>query len=349
MKKYNLVFTLDYEIHGNGDGSPYLLMVEPTYRLMDLLEQYGCKLTIMADVAEILCFKCYYEETGDDKFSYLRIEQQLKDAVLRGHDVQLHIHSSYFRATLTEQMTWSQCIEEYNMAAQHYARIEEMVRTCVDYLECLLRPLKPDYKCHFFRAANWSMMPTSNLYKALLACGVDKDTSVYKGGCQGGNVCYDYSEAYSDLLSYRASKDNINYYDANGKLTEFPIYTEMRYFWNFISIIRIFRMIRAKFHKHKQQQHVLKMAEDKKDNRKLSLRSFFVKSPWKLDFNQATGRQLIGALKRIMRRPLGNREKVDIILIGHSKTFVPYNEKTLETFLKYVQKHKQNIGSELIS
>ncbi len=38
MKK--LIFTLDYEIHGNGDGNPYELMVEPTYRLMNLLEEY---------------------------------------------------------------------------------------------------------------------------------------------------------------------------------------------------------------------------------------------------------------------------------------------------------------------
>ena len=65
----NLIFTLDYEIHGNGDGSPYELMVEPTYRLMDLLEKYNGKLTILADVAEILCFKRYYEETGEDKLA----------------------------------------------------------------------------------------------------------------------------------------------------------------------------------------------------------------------------------------------------------------------------------------
>ena len=38
---YKLYFTLDYEIHGNGDGDPMALMVEPTYRLMSLLEKYG--------------------------------------------------------------------------------------------------------------------------------------------------------------------------------------------------------------------------------------------------------------------------------------------------------------------
>ena len=48
-----LIFTLDYEIHGNGDGDPFELMVEPTNRLMDLLDEYGAKLVIFADVAEI--------------------------------------------------------------------------------------------------------------------------------------------------------------------------------------------------------------------------------------------------------------------------------------------------------
>ena len=66
------------------------LMVEPTYRLMSLLEKYGQRLTIMADVAEILTFK-RVPAFGE---SVAAIEQQLRDAIVRGHDVQLHIHSS---------------------------------------------------------------------------------------------------------------------------------------------------------------------------------------------------------------------------------------------------------------
>ena len=44
---YNLYFTLDYEIHGNGDGNPIDLMVGPTYRLMDMLEQYTLLQTLL--------------------------------------------------------------------------------------------------------------------------------------------------------------------------------------------------------------------------------------------------------------------------------------------------------------
>ena len=53
----SVIHTLDYEIHGNGDGCSHALMVEPTARLLDLFDQFGAKLTIMADVAEILKFR----------------------------------------------------------------------------------------------------------------------------------------------------------------------------------------------------------------------------------------------------------------------------------------------------
>lgn len=336
---YNLYFTLDYEIHGNGDGNPMDLMVEPTYRLMDMLEQYNERLTIMADVAEILCFHRYWQQTGRDDFHVQEIEQQLCDAIRRGHDVQLHIHSSYFKAEWNGEH-FDQCIEEYNMAALSYERITEMVSQSVKYLEDLLQPIQSDYKVWLFRAANWSMMPTPTLYQVLVEHGITHDTSVYKGGCQGGNVCYDYRNAYDNLLSYPASAKDINHYDTNGELIEMPIYTEMRPFWDFISPIRIFRMVRAKFHKHKHQSQPQSVTADKNDNRKLSLRSFFVKSPLKMDFNQVNSRGLIRMMKNIMRRAKQERiDHLDIVLIGHSKTFVPYNEKTLLPFLQWIQQH----------
>ena len=335
---YNLYFTLDYEIHGNGDGNPIDLMVEPTYRLMDMLEQYNLRLTIMADVAEILCFKRYWQQTGRDDFHVQEVEQQLCDAIRRGHDVQLHVDSSYFRAEGNGEH-FDQCIEEYNMAALSYERITEMVSQSVKYLENLLRPIQSDYKVWLFRAANWSMMPTPTLYQVLVEHGITHDTSVYKGGCQGGNVCYDYRHAYDNLLTYRASSKDINLQDPAGDLWEMPIYTEMRPFWDFISPIRIFRMVRAKFHKHKHQSQP-QSATDKNDNRKLSLRSFFVKSPLKMDFNQVNGKGLIRMMKNIIRRAKREQiENLDVVLIGHSKTFVPYNKKTLRPFLQWLEQH----------
>ena len=344
IDELKLIFTLDYEIHGNGDGSAYELMVEPTYRLMDLLEKYQAKLTIFADVAEILCFKRYLTGSGKDNYHYHQIVKQLQDALRRGHDVQLHIHSSYFKAQHNEN-SWVQHWPEYNMAALSYERIQEMVSTSIAWLEEILQPEFPQYKCHVFRAANWSMMPTENIYKALVENGIDSDTSVYKGGIQGGNVNYDYSSAYSNLYAYRASSININKRDENGSIIEYPIYCEMRNFWSFITPLRTFRMIRARFHKHKKNNIVSNQSQGRETN-KLGLKSFFRKSPWKLDFNQASGSQLIGALKRIKSVNNPQNKPVNVVLIGHSKTFVKYNEKTLEKFLKWCSLQK-NIAYNL--
>lgn len=413
---YKLLFTLDYEIHGNGDGNPQALMVEPTYRLMNLLEEYKQHLVIMADVAEILCFRRYREQTGRDDFHVAEIEEQLRDAIRRGHDVQLHIHSSYFRAEW-DGKHFDQCIEDYNMAALPIERIREMVSQCVCYLEDLLRPVRADYKVWLFRAANWSMMPTPALYQVLTEYGITHDTSVYKGGCQGGSVCYDYRTAYDNLLPYKASAENINDYDPAGAITELPIYSEMRPFYDFVSPIRLYRMLRAKLHRHKrpagagtpmaaaavpsaqkesgssvvgvETEGVSSVVGQKErqrieqaDNRRITLRSFFTRSPLKMDFNQLRSRQLIAMLRHIESRltvletqpavsststnPAGTvssisthntgtvsttspnnistgnattTEPIPVVLIGHSKTFIPYNETTLRPFLRWIEKH----------
>ena len=356
MATYNLIWTLDYEIHGNGDGNPMELMVEPTYRLMNLLEKYHQRLTIMADVAEILRFKRYAEEAGRDDYHVAEIEEQLRDAIKRGHDVQLHIHSSYFNSQY-KNGAFDQCIEDYNMAALPIERIDEMVGQCIRYLENLLRPIKKDYKVWLFRAANWSMMPTENLYRVLIKHGITHDSSVFKGGVQGGNVCYDYREAYDNLFAYPASMKNINERDEKGQLTELPIYTEMRPLWDFISPIRIFRMVRAKFHKHKRVNELkservkeLTNAASKDDNRHVTINSFFRLSPMKMDFNQVSARGLRRMMRNVIRRienegvsKLGS-EGVSVVLIGHSKTFVPYNEVTLEPFLKWVSKESERMN-----
>src|SRR5690242_5223756 len=48
-----VIFTSDYEIHGNGEGAPQALMVDNTHRNLQLFDEFGARLTIMADVAEI--------------------------------------------------------------------------------------------------------------------------------------------------------------------------------------------------------------------------------------------------------------------------------------------------------
>ncbi|MGH7970509.1 MAG: hypothetical protein ACREIC_17425, partial [Limisphaerales bacterium] len=235
-----VLFTLDYEIHGNGEGCPYELIVEPTSRMLDLFERYGAKLTIMADVGEILKFREYKEQYGKDDYHYEAIAEQLRAAVRRGHDVQLHLHSSYFNAKHAGGR-WEQDWSEYNFAGLPVERMDRMIRVGRDFLEDLLRPVNPAYECSVFRAANWSVSPSVNVVQCLSRNGIRIDTSVFKYGRREGIVSFDYSAAHSDLLPWPVHHEDICRRDQEGVLVEMPIYCEKRWVGAFLTANRIRR------------------------------------------------------------------------------------------------------------
>ena len=125
--RFRVLFTVDYEIHGNGHGSPRELMVEPTERMLAQLDRYGGKLTVMADMAEVERFRRHRDETGRDEFDYERIRAQLVTAVRTGHDVQLHLHPSYAESRYQDGHL-AQDYAAYDLARLPYARLERMVR-----------------------------------------------------------------------------------------------------------------------------------------------------------------------------------------------------------------------------
>jgi hypothetical protein len=331
------IFTLDYEIHGNGDGCPRALMVEPTARLLDLLEEYGAKLTIMADVAEILKFREYRDQFGKDDYHYGAVLGQLKDALQRGHDVQLHLHCSYFNSRFQDGK-WQQDWSEYNFAQLSEKRLNEVVGIGKKFLEEELRPIDPDYRCNVFRAANWSMNPSLNAVRALVKNGIRIDTSVFKYGRRDGLVSFDYTSAPSNLVPWPADENNICSRDEEGRLMEVPIYSEHRWIGAFITLQRLRRVFLGR--KHRMVSGNAGGYLDNATRNKRGLASFFRlatrRHAWKADFNQCSGRQLIRALERASASLQDTGISLPFVLIGHSKLFSRGNEPSLRPFLEHV-------------
>ena len=342
------LFTLDYEIHGNGDGCPHALMVQPTDRMLRQFDLYGAKLTILADAAEILKFKEYAKTRGQDDYHYAEIVDQLRDAIRRGHDVQLHIHSSYFNAK-HEQGRWVQDWSEYNFAGLKPERLREFIRIGKNFLETLLRPVNPNYRCNVFRAANWSVSPSANVVQALLAEGFKIDTSVFKYGQREGLVNFDYTNAHSSLVPWPVQAEDVCQADANSRLFEFPIYTEQRRIAAFVTPQRIYRACVSRLHKFSGANTGMATAQSgepggraHKASRKASLLSR--KHAWKADFNQCSGSQLVAALNRAEKEFGGAGGDLPFVLIGHSKLFTRFNEWSLRPFLAYVANHPDRFG-----
>ncbi len=337
-----VIFTLDYEIHGNGDGCPYKLMVEPTRRMMDLFERHGAKLTIMADVAEILKFREYRDQFGRDDYHYEPIVAQLKEAIRRGHDVQLHLHCSYFNARL-EDGKWVQDWSEYNFAGLSEKRLNEVIRIGRNFLEEQLQPVDPNYQCRVFRAANWAVSPSRNVVRALLDNDITIDTSVFKYGRREDLVSFDYTHAYSNLLPWRVAEDDICSNDNNGRLIEVPIYAEQRWIGAFASPQRIRRAWQSRRHRLANPSD-----ERRPSDAMLSrgrhcigrmLKSAIGRHSWKADFNQCSGGQLARALERASRAHDHGDKCLPFVLIGHSKLFTKFNERSLEPFLQHVARN----------
>jgi hypothetical protein len=342
-----VIFTLDYEIHGNGEGCPYELMVEPTARLLRLFDAYGAKLTIMADIAEILKFKQYADQHGKDLYHYQNIAAQLQGAIRGGHDVQLHIHSSYFNAT-HDGRRWVQDWAEYNFAALSLRRLDELIKLGKNFLESLVQPVNPAYRCNVFRAANWSVSPSKNVVRALVKNGIRIDTSVFKYGRREGLVNFDYRLAHSDMVPWRADEDAIWRSNPHGQIWEVPIYSEQRRIPAFFSLNRIYRFILGRCHRVPDTLEnsggcgVSADARDSSVTRRLG--RLVSRHAWKADFNQCTGGQLIAALRRGADRHRDSHQPLPFVLIGHSKLFSPRNERTLRPFLVYVARNSSQYG-----
>lgn len=343
------IFTLDYEIHGNGEGCPYALMVEPTERMLRLFDLYGAKLTIMADIAEILKFKEYARIHGQDDFHYAEIADQLREAIRRGHDVQLHIHSSYFNSRHQEGR-WVQDWSEYNFAGLKPERLREVIRLGRNFLESLLRPVNPNYRCNVFRAANWSVSPSANVVRALVDEGFVIDTSVFKYGRREGLVDFNYTGAFSSLVPWPAQAEDICAVDEQSKLFEFPIYTEQRGIGAFITPQRIYRACLSRLHKFSGSREAAPASAAKPVTTPAKQKHWLRRQhAWKADFNQCSGGQLIAALKRAEKEFAGKSGDLPFVLIGHSKLFTWLNEWSLRPFLAFVADHPDRFAFSIFA
>ena len=342
-----VIFTLDYEIHGNGEGSPYTLMIDPTARMMDLFGKYGAKLTIMADVAEVLKFKEYKERSGRDDYNYDAIANQLREAVQRGHDVQLHLHPSYFNAQ-HEGGRWLQDWSEYNFATLPPERLDEVVKIGKKYLEDLLKPVVPTYQCIAFRAANWAMSPSKNAVRALINHGIRIDTSVFKHGFRKGIVNFDYSNANSDLVPWFADENDICQRNDSSQLLEIPIYAEQRRIGAFLTVNRLRRAYLTRKYSCRGADggdaRSVNGKPSQSRRRTSAVTKAFRRHAWKADFNQCTGKQLVRALERAEQKKGAVEIDLPFVLIGHSKLFTRSNGRTLTPFLSFVSERTTRFG-----
>jgi hypothetical protein len=193
--------------------------------MLNVFDAKGAKLTIMAEMGHYWAMKRYSDLFIRDINFF---ESQPKNAVERGHDVQLHFHPQWIDAKF-EDGSWHLDFSRKTIErlCHNYDEAYFYLKKGKDELQNLLTPINPDYQCVCFRAGFLQMQPSENMIKALTDAGFLSDSSVSKGMKANDSLRgLDYSSANSKYRPWKTSDFEICESDESGKIYEFPIVSD---------------------------------------------------------------------------------------------------------------------------
>lgn len=241
-----IILSVDYEIFGDGSGDCKHCRIRPSRRLLEVLEVVDeAECTFFVDYGEIrakrrMSRKLNGTASGDGIRECLsETEQQLKEIVERGHDVQLHIHPQWLDAEFeggrwtVSRDGWSipSVVESYD-----YDFLSSLFHEAREYFTDLLKPVDASYDCSVFRAGGWAIQPSRQVLSALRENNFVVDSSVVPGMRKDGyDYTIDYSEAPRNRTAWRVD-ETITEPDAGGELLEVPI--SSLNLWGFQRLVR---------------------------------------------------------------------------------------------------------------
>lgn len=314
----HLIFTLDYEIYGNGEGDLGDLVYEPTSRLASLFDEYGWKFVNFVEAAELnqISKEKSHERIHD-------VETQISDLYARGHEIGLHIHPQWFDARY-ENGKWALNYGEYNLCTLPEEKIRSYIGNSISYLKGIVS--HEGYSPVSYRAGNWLMQPSVSISRVLVQSGIMVDSSVFKGGVLRSHNL-DYRPSLKNGYWWRFHED-INEPDTAGKLVEIPIFTRMVPPW---------KMYSAKRGTIRRQRSLRK---GNKGQRFYKIRDMFrLLYPQKFDFAKLTLNELKAMLNYLIDMDDRTPEIYKpIVLIAHSKNLSDFD--TLRSFFEYIRERR---------
>jgi len=173
--------TVDYEIYlGRNALPPNEVLFEPTRKLLALWLEYEIKATFFPDV----CSVWRHRELGMGDYADT-FEGQIKQSCAEGHGIQLHLHPEWRHAEYQDG-DWrfkskTQALHGLGFSPDDPNGAPRLVRKGKRYLEDLLCPIDPGYRCFVFRAGGWIIQPEGPVVSMLLAEDIRVDATVIPG------------------------------------------------------------------------------------------------------------------------------------------------------------------------
>jgi hypothetical protein len=226
-----VLYDNDYEVFLGANYRPESeVLIETTERTLSACEDIGVPMTLFCDLPCLW----RYRELGHTQFPD-SVDAQLKRAIMKGHDVQTHIHPHWL---VTEIIHDEQGRSKYNFDLSKFLLgnwipeggaalrlfCTDMLRRAKAYLEDLLRPVSPSYRCIAYRAGGYGLQPNSkDILWALRDTGYLIDSSVVPGKVAHSNVNgIDYSRVPSEGNYYISPETGLEQESQEG-IFEIPL------------------------------------------------------------------------------------------------------------------------------
>jgi hypothetical protein len=196
-----LAFVDDWELSGNGSGSVRELQIEPMRELVRIYNAHNVRGSFNAELMQQLTFRKFEREHTELKQLADEWDEAVRETCRQGHDVQLHIHPQWRGAEYRDgewRLTADWSILNYEPEVAY-----DMLRAGKEYLENLLRPVNPDYRCVSFRSGSWCIAPSPHMLSLLVRLGLVFDMSIVGGvRYETKNISLDYTNCEEDFLPY---------------------------------------------------------------------------------------------------------------------------------------------------
>jgi len=337
----NICFTADHELFtGQNIATEEEIVIRPTYKLMEVLEEFNIPLCLMTDVWSIL----RYRELGIDSPYAAMMEEQLRYAILRGHDVQLHVHSHWLNSEYVDGQ-WKFDYDRFRLHSFGFGTNsnqdgQRIIALGKQYLVNLLKPMVESYECVAFRAGGWCLQPEEEFLRALAEEGLRIDTSVFFGGYNPKENQYlDFRHVPSKPNWWIAPKTGLEYEATKAESHLFEVAIGSYGFRPLIGIRRaLFKLSRKR--RKVEKSISLGLSMDRISS-KLGisfinrLRNFFFQ-PIMFTYDSACKEVMLFLLSYYLKRFDCQNQELYICIIGHPKALTEGSLAEIREFCEIV-------------
>ncbi|WP_179009484.1 polysaccharide deacetylase family protein [Winogradskyella forsetii] len=307
--------TLDYELFFGKSGTVEKTIIEPTQKLVKILDKHNAKAVFFVDVGYLIKSEELESKYPELKDSSKKVIKQIKELVAEGHDIQLHIHSHWEDAQFTNGQ-WVFPMTHYRLHSYSEEECIKIVKKYKNYLEAICGK-----QVNGFRAGGWCLQPFDKLKTAFLEAGIKFDSTVFKGGRNiHGAHYYDFNEI-PEATKWNFSDDPC-VIDDQGSFTEFPIASfkvSPLFFWKLI----YYKKFGGQKHHQIGDGYAISNGLWQK-LRLLLTRSYTVVS---VDGYKAS------LVQKAFLRQKKKYKSGNFVIIGHPKAFSKFSLKKLDEFL----------------